>query len=578
MATSPTYVPPESLEPLVSDDQQFCAATVALKRRRTEALRLYRPLPHAMPFHLSGASERLLRGGNQASKTMAAAAEFASAATGIALTGPNEEPIPFRYPRNRPLLLWVTGYDQKHIGGTIFSKLFRPGAFDVITDLETGLPRTWKPWLAEDRDREGEAKPADPLIPERLIKEWAWENKAERVFSVCRLQNGTEIRAFTSGGPCPQGQHVDVIWIDEDIQIPSHVSEWRMRQGRCRGRFWWSVWPHSANNALIKMVARAEEQQDREKPDIEEIVLQYSQNPYIPEDEKRRILEGYTPEERRSRDRGEFLTDTFLVFPEFGPDLHCLPSRIEPDRLEKFLAEQHWQIPTTWTNYLVLDPGHRQPAVLFASVPPPEQFGRHVVVWDEIYTPRVGENETAKEVKLRVRGRYFEAFLIDGKAGRQTSMGLTVGQTVEHLYTEAFRRHGIRSRTTGSGFIRGSTDVPARNMIVRKWMERQEGGGPILRLIGDRTAAMQLEFGLYKKRITRRDITDKVVDRDDHLMGCIGYLAAYDPQYVQPPEGMDSYDPVIAAWRKMEQSSQPKEGYAWMGPGPNPETKSLVTA
>ena len=106
--------------------------TAERSRRQREALRLYRPMPKQAVFHGSLASERIVRGGNRSGKSMSAFAETASAATGFPIIGPDGAPLQFKYPTKRPLLIWVIGYDQRHVGGTIYRMLFTPGALSLI--------------------------------------------------------------------------------------------------------------------------------------------------------------------------------------------------------------------------------------------------------------------------------------------------------------------------------------------------------------------------------------------------------------------------------------------------------------
>ena len=77
------------------------------KRRGSEGLRLYRPMPSQLDFHASMASERIVRGGNRSGKSMSAFAETASAATGIPISGPDGNPLPYKYPTNYPLMIWL---------------------------------------------------------------------------------------------------------------------------------------------------------------------------------------------------------------------------------------------------------------------------------------------------------------------------------------------------------------------------------------------------------------------------------------------------------------------------------------
>ena len=100
---------PEALEAIQST-REFERVVSELAKRKTEALRLYRPREAQTPFHASATHCRILRGGNRAGKTLAAAIEFASAATGIPLLDHNDQPIPFKYNWSGPLTLWMIGW------------------------------------------------------------------------------------------------------------------------------------------------------------------------------------------------------------------------------------------------------------------------------------------------------------------------------------------------------------------------------------------------------------------------------------------------------------------------------------
>ncbi|HUT10119.1 MAG TPA: hypothetical protein VMY42_06455 [Thermoguttaceae bacterium] len=561
----------------IHDAGEFRRALAELHRRQEEGLRLYRPMRSQLPFHLSAATERIIRGGVRSGKTGCAAAEVASAALGVPIIGPDGKELPFQYPRE-PLVIWVVGYDEKHIA-RIYRKLFCKGLYRVIKDRETGLLREWRPWEADDAARQAETKPSPPLIPERLVSAdgCAWENKKEQVFSVIRLKNGAEIHAFASGGEAGQGDAVHLIWIDEDIKIPGHVDEWLSRLSDFDGRLIWSAWPHSANDALVRMSKRAHDQRGQENPDVWEVVLRFSDNPYIPAAAKRKRLAAWREAGAavaRSRDLGEFTTDTVLVFPSFSVDTHCLPSQREPDRLESFLEQANYEIPTEWTHYLALDPGHTQPAVAMAAVPPPSEFGRRLVIFDEVYRPRINAMELAAEVAARVAGRRFEAFVIDHRAGRQTTIG--AGKRIDRIYSDAFRKYGLASRLTGHGFAQGSDQIAARNLLVQEALGPGDDGTPTIRLIAHRTTAMQREFGLYKKRVTKDDVREDVVDRNNHLMDTLAYLVAYGPVYVY--HELTEYDqsPVLAAWRKIVGETPQASRTVFLQAGAPPEGAGTI--
>lgn len=517
------------------------------QRRSVEAMKIYRPMPRQEQVHRSTAKFRIILGGNRAGKSMCAFAEDASAATGQPIIGADGQPLPCLYPVNRPLIIWIVGWDESHIGKTIYRMLFRAAAFKMIRDWETKQWRQWRPWEPNDAAREDETKYAPPLIPPRLIdpKGWAWESKADRVFKTCRLRNGTEIHAFSSRSEPKQGDPVDLLHIDEDLFAPDHVSEFKRRLLDHRGsRFIWSAFPHSKNNALVEMFQHAERQADSPQPSVVTFQLVASQNPHIDQNELKKVNEISSEDEIRARDRGEFTFDNVLMYPAWNPRLHGIPSTpqrysdgsempIREPKLERLLAEDprgRWTPPDDWTRYLVVDPGHTLCAVMFAAIPP---FGDSVVIYDELYLKKQDAYAAARAVRIKAEGVNFEAFLIDGRAGRQTPIGFS--KRVMTQYAEAFESEGLSARLTGSSFIPGSDNVSARAGMVRMWLALRRDGTAKLRVVLANCPAFQKEMILYKKRVVSNSVAEDPVARDNHLMNCLEYLAAYQPVYFEPP-------------------------------------------
>lgn len=518
-----------------TDQRRLEELLVEQRRRQNLALRIYRPRAGSQEeFHRSLASERLVRGGVRGGKTVCAATETGSAATGIPLTDSRGREIPHKFPTNRPLLIWVIGFDEGHIS-VMYKKLFAPGLFKIITDKATGQWRAWRPWDPDDAARENETKQSPPIIPggpdcdpKGLIAEWAWSNKAGRVFDLCRLKNGTEIRAFTSGGAAGQGEAVDLIWIDEDIKYPEHIAEWQSRLSDVRGRLIWSAWPHSDNEAIKNITMRAQEQRDRKEPDVAEWVLPFDANPYVPAEEKRKRLEGWgaiSEAVLRARNLGEYTDDYQLVYPTFNNDVHGMPRKAGPDAVELYLQPLAFHVPNDWTRYLAVDPGHTNAAVLFAAVPPPS-IGNFLVIYDEILAQRLEPTIIAEMIRDKTPANaIYRAFMIDWHAGRQTESGS--GKRTVEFWREAFASFGIRSQLTDTGFLPGSDDIGARNMVIRNWMLPRPDGTTHLRIISERCPHTRREFQLYKKKITRDDVSEDVKRKDNHLMDALGYLGAY---------------------------------------------------
>jgi hypothetical protein len=484
-------------------------------RRQMEALNIYEPQPEQDVFHRSMASERVIRGGNRSGKSVAAVVEVSRAALGKDPYG--------KFPEG-PLVIWLICYEDGNIGRTAFRLLFQAGAFKMIKDAATGKWRAYRPWEFDDKIREKETKPAGPLIPKRYIESIAYKDRGRRVFSVVRLKNGTEIHAFSSGGEPPQGDPADVIWIDEDLKYDHHVAELQARLSDRKGRLIWSVFPHSKNDALLRMCERAEEQRDRDKPDVQEFRLTFSQNPFIDAEEKRKRFEGWSEDERRARDLGEFLLDSVLVFPNFNIDTHGLPQNADP--YGRPFVEQPWEIdrilvkgeiPGDWCRYMVVDPGHTICAVLFAAVPP-FGFGDHVVVYDELYLKQCDVDKFARSVSEKTSGKAFYAFIIDDHGSRVRS---TSNKTIRQQYSEGLRARRVESETTGSGFIAGSDDIPGRISLVRQWLAIRDDGTTRLRVMRGRCPNLEREFARYKKKLdSRNEILDEPINKNNHLMDC----------------------------------------------------------
>jgi len=542
----------------------LAAALEERKARDGEALSLFRAMPSQVGFISSFASERLVRGGNRSGKSTIAAVEVASAACRRPVLDPDGLPLPYKYPTNRALTIWIIGLGETHIGDTLYRLLFLPGAFYVIKDEVTGKVRTWNPGNPADVAREADKVPAPPLIPPRLVPEgaFAWKNKAARIFTSVTLANGTIIHAYSSNADVKVGDPVDLIWIDEDIVYPAYVAEWQARLSDRKGRLIWSSWPRTANPALMSMTKRAKEQRERPNPDVAEWILRFSDNPHIDQNEKRKRLEGWSPEERQARDMGEYVLDTVLMYPNFSEDVHCTPKRYEheQDEVDKILAQNAWSPPRDWTRYLILDPGHSCTAVLFVAVTPPD-LGDYVVFFDELYLKGHDADQCAMKVKPKINGFRYYRFIIDFRMGRQHGPG--IGKTYREIYAEAFARHGLSSVTTGASFQFSNDDVPAGILAFRSWLSVRPSGRPRLRVVKHTCRNWLDEVTTYRKHIDKTEATELPASgQADHLMDTSRYAAMDGCHYVALPDdgtaGMDPGD----AYRRFQQMWKPGQAAA----------------
>ena len=536
-----------------------------LSDRGEESLKLFRPQEHQEEIFTSTASELLIRGGNRSGKSVCVAVLLASEM----MRTPVRDHIGVLLPLHAPpegnkMTVWLVGYGEKHIGQTFHRLLFQPGLFEIIKDEQTQAWRAYQPW--RDWDRRKERKPAPPLIPRRMIDKggWGWKNKSIRHFEVCRLVNGTEIFAFTSIGDPKMGDPVDRVWVDEAIRFPKHYAEWQARISDRKGRIFWSAWPGRVNSALINLHSRAKAQVTRIPPDVQEVRLAFSQNQFVDDDEKRKRLEGWSPDEALSRDLGEFVRGNSQVYPTFSAALHSTPCQAESqdDEVDAVLRKTNGVPPDDWSRTLILDPGHTHPGVLFAAIPPPRlvKNGDKIVcgvVYDEIYLPSSDATEIAKACLPKMEGYAFHTFLIDFHAGRQTPMGFSM--TIADQYSNAFREQGLFSLQSGSAFSWSSDDVEGGLELVRVRLRPARKFRPWLRVVSKTCPNFMQQMELYEKQTDARGfVLNKPAPRQvDCLCDCVRYWVQNDPTYITPDQPIRVKSPAWLAFTN-DWSEKPK--------------------
>lgn len=538
----PPARPPERAGLSPEDADRLRTILRELYQRKYSALRLYEPLPVLDEFHRSAADERLVRGSNRAGKTLGSAVEVARAVTGQDPHG--------KYPP-RDGRCFAIGLDEKHLADVMYRKLFRAGAYKIIRDERTGRWRAFRP--AEDAARRREAKPAPPLIPARFVRDVAWKDKKRGVPDKVTLINGWEINFYSSKGQPPQGSDIDLAWIDEECENRLWYSELSARLLDRKGKFVWSATPQVANPDLYNLHCRCEDGD----PKVREFVTLLEDNPHIDDDEKAKLAEKLSPEERRVRIKGEFAMTGFIVYPEFDHGVHGVP---------------FFQLPHDWCCYAYIDPGRQVCAGLFGAVPPPDhELSGDVVVFDEFYVRNCDAQKFGDVMKEKTAGRVFQAFVIDSRAGRVTEMGS--GMSVEDQYSRALKERGVKSVATAHGFVWGADDPKAGIQAVHAMLHVRPNGRPRLRVFRETTPnlAHEMERYHYRRDPVTRLPTDEPEKRNDHLVDCLRYLAMHDPGYVKPPKHKLPLSGAAAALKAKKERRRRKEGaggrYVRLGPG-----------
>lgn len=508
-----------------------------LAGRQCEALRLYVPLPKVATLHSDDVRTKIALGSNQAGKTLGAAVEFARAVTG-------QDPFD-KYPKTDGIA-FVFGLDGKHLGSTIYRKVFRAGAFQMIRDEVTNLWRVFNP--VTDKARKHLVKPAPPLIPPRFIKHIAWEEKKAQIPKIITLKNGWELHFFSSRGSKPQGQQIDLWWIDEEILDESLHDELIGRTMMRRGKGLWSATPQNASLQLFNLHELAEQQENAPVPDVREYKFRIVDNPFIEEEEKERIYRMWSDEQRDIRYHGEFAIRHLIIYPEFSAPLHGYDDNFVP--------------PDDWSLYFATDPGYETCATLFLAVPP-RHVGRFVVVYDELYLHHCDAAIYAKGVASKTRNTQYEAAFIDYRYGRQHETG--TGMTYEEHYRRALKKAGVEFRN-GTYYTWAADNPKAGIEAVRDWLRIVPSTGkPFLRVCTGRVPNFMSEIKRYRYKRVRNATGELVITdepdktgRRDHLMDDLRYLAAGGPTWRAPKMRRACVSPAVRAMQSKKRQLKAK--------------------
>jgi len=503
-------------------------------------------------IHRCRASEILVIGGNRSGKSLCTFVEDARAACGKDPYG--------KYPKEDGVLL-IVGKDWKHVGVTIYPLLFKAGAFKMIRDTASSDWRAFDPIL--DAGREADTRLAPPLIPPRMIKSRSWVLKAANYIQTCELTTGWKILFYSSEGDPPQGFGAHRVHVDEDIKRGEDwVPELQARLSDFKGVFCWSAMPHSLNDALQGLSERADKlvEEGVQNPDIVKFQLRFLDNPHIDSDEKRKRIEGWAAlgqDVLRMRSDGEFVGDSYLCYPSFAMHVHGY----ERSQLNGY------SVPSDWCRYLALDPGHAVTAVLFAAVPPDESM---MLVYDELYIRNCNAIILGEKMLQKCAGQSFHAFLIDIHGGRLTDIGS--GRSAMDQYTEQLRDKGVYSETTGSSFLAGCDDIPARMSAVHNYLHIQPNGTTKLRVLRGSCPNLEREIKRYKRKVEvvngRSTLSDRPNTKGEvHACQCLEYLCAYRPRYHKPKTNSVE-EPWYVEWmrKRKKRGSAEADGFVFLGP------------
>jgi len=460
------------------------------------AVDLYQPLAGVEDFHRSKAKWRLLLGSNRSGKTLAAAVELVRAVLG-------RDPVGKYRPTNG--FAMIIGLDSDHLG-MLWRKLSMPGAFRVPVKKNDSIDK----WVE-----------APPLIPKHTIEHISWRERARAIPHLVTLTTGWQIAFISSLGAIKQGEHYDVVWIDE--QISNVQFFWEAIRGlvdidqQWRAYGFWSATPQKQNPLLWEISKRA-----APGSDIEQFQLHISENPFVSTTDKDWFSAILPDRERQVRLEGEFALEAWRIYPQLdAPGVHG----VEP-----------FEIPDNWTRYLALDPGTANCATVFGAVPPD---GKYLYIYDELLLQNTDAIQWATALAERPDAKKFEAWIIDSRAGRTRSMG--AGIPVAKQYMDAAQHYNMRPRASGPlcGFIPGVDNPEARREEVRRCLNAavdESLPGPALKFFKGKTTKL-----CHQMQIAQLDENNptKRMRGEFDLVDALEYLVAARVGFMPKPQRLE---------------------------------------
>lgn len=449
----------------------------------------------------------------------------------------------------------IVGKDSKHLGRVIYAKLFRAGAFTMIRDLDTGNWRPFRAWDLSDQVRKPQSKPVPPLIPRRYVKEIGWEKKSEKVPSIITLTTGWEIYFYSSLAMPAQGFPADLVWFDEEIVESSWYAEMVSRTVDRAGKLIWSAAPQLATPQLYDLHVRALDDAGMPDRQIEEFKITLADNVHLDEKEKVALERALDETDADVRVRGGWAIEGYRVLHDFQPSVHL----VDP-----------FAVPPHWTNYMLVDPGTRVCGVLRVSVPPPDdaRHGARVYVTDELYIKRCSAKIFGETVKRRFESVQFRAFFMDARSARAVEIG--AGKSIHQQYAEALAENGISCEETGHNFHYGSTDRDGRIEAIRKWLAVPgDGRPPVLGIFKCCPNLIREINGYHYRVMANGQVTDQPVERNDHLVWCLGAAAQYTCPYRKPKAVRHlggAYQALQRKRKRQRDKSGTQDGVIRLGP------------
>jgi phage terminase large subunit-like protein len=245
----------------------------------------------------------------------------------------------------------------------------------------------------------------------------------------------------------------------------------------------------------------------RHEPGITVVQMSIGDNPWNTKKAIEEFLAGRTDEERRAREKGEFVHFGGLFYDEFSDDLHVWPTEAKPEHVKG-------------QDVVVgIDPGLRRTGITWTAF----DNDNAALTFDEYYPSESVVPEICAEI--RQRNEYWGCedplYIIDPSARNRSAINADAIEA-------AYMREGIYPQY-------GQNDRGAGIMEIKRRLQACDGQGephPTL-VISPKCQNLIWEIGRYR-RDTNSDDEWKAIKVDDHLVDSLRYAILHRTWYVSP--------------------------------------------
>lgn len=377
-----------------------------------------------------------------------------------------------------PCNIWVVGLDYGLLKNVIWQEKFRTG-------------RGHPPLL-----------PRDPNVITKVI-----DGEFQVYFANGSILTG---KSADAGREKFQGASIDLAWIDEECEADV-FDEIYQRTADCAGKILLTLTPlvDIASGVRTPWVFDLYEEMKQGRKDIEFVKLSVLDNPYVPAEEKEKLVVKWGGHfEESARLYGDFIQRSGLVYNLWDPAVHL----VDPIK-----------IPRDWRRIVSIDPAATgTTAALWCAVEP---GNNNLHLYREYYESNKIVSDHAKSILLQSGEDPIDIWLLDPKWASQRN------NETHKTGLQLYRENGIPVRAAeveyedyglnaAREYISASTESKARHpkVFVNKGLKNFRF--EIEHYVWDTFAKGQLR-GLSK---------DKPMKRNDHLMNAFQYLCCLHPR------------------------------------------------